>query len=307
LKHSYVLFETNFNGDEDEYFEAFCMVVPWGMRGNWWGCHDVPDVKKVGRFIDFINDVKFEVAVSYCAHPEATTKMIRAAIARERQLKEFRKKRWHDSTAFRKDYEAFLTRVQTLRDPREKPHGLRAIWRRKDTRGQTGKISMLARIEEGRDPGLKLDLDLLSNVPQPLPEATHVARWMVVESLDPEAEENPGRPRDEGRYLLFSAWFDGDVQSYLKKLDAKSRTPDGERTRTIWTHCGFNELEEPFTGYMTDHVVDAGAPLNGYDGYTVNEVTTALDASETLLAFAADNQSLSDADLFAAWNVKYGP
>jgi hypothetical protein len=307
LKHRYVLFETNFNGDEDEYFEAFSMIVPWGMRGNWLGCYDVPNVKKVGRFINFINKVKFEVPASYCAYPEATTKMIRTAIERERQLNEFKRKRWPSATAFKKDYEAFLTEVQTLRDPREKQHGLKAIWRCGDLRPETGKMSVLARIGSDRGGAVRAELEALRDAGGPLPPTTHVARWMVVDSLDPEAEGNPARPRDEGEHLLFSAWFDGPVESYLTDLDGASRTPGGELTRTIWSHCGFDEARQPFTKYMAHHVVNTGAPLDGYGGYTVEEVTTALDASESLLAFAADNQSLSDNDLFAAWNATYVP
>jgi hypothetical protein len=305
LTHKYVLFETNFNGDDDEYFEAFSMIVPWGMRGNWLGCYDVPNVKKVGRFIDFINKVKFKRPVSYCAY-EGTTKMIRTAIERERQLNEFKKKRWPSATAFKKDYEAFLTEVQTLRDPRVKQHGLKAIWRCEDPR-LTGKVSVLARIGSDRGDAVRAELEAIRAAGGALPPTTHMARWMVVDSLDPEANGNPARPRDGGEHLLFSAWFDGPVESYLTALDGTSRKPDGERTRTIWSHCGFDEGKQPFTKYMAHHVVKTGAPLDGYGGYTVEEVKGALDASETLLDFAAARQSLSDDDLFKAWNAKYVP
>lgn len=115
LRHSYLLFESNFNGAGAEYIEAFCRVITWGIRGLWWGAYQVPPPLPVTPFQRHIEERRLSTGHYYCAYPGASTKMVNAALELRGRLAEFaRDSEDRDPEAFRAHYEEFIAGVQGL-------------------------------------------------------------------------------------------------------------------------------------------------------------------------------------------------
>src|SRR5438105_3578853 len=55
LPHPYLLFQSNFNRGSHEYIEAFCYVIPTGVRLNWGGAYGFPPPKPVSRLLDYVD------------------------------------------------------------------------------------------------------------------------------------------------------------------------------------------------------------------------------------------------------------
>jgi len=111
----YLVFQSNFNGAAKQYVEAFARIVTWGMRGLWWGAIDVPGPLPVAPFEAYIMDQRLPVDHYYCAYPEASTKMVLAALQlRERHASLERRLSHLDDAAFAAAVRAFLAQNQRL-------------------------------------------------------------------------------------------------------------------------------------------------------------------------------------------------
>jgi hypothetical protein len=89
LPHPYMVFQSNFNGAPAEYFEAFARGLKWRMRGLWAGAYGVPDPSRLTAFADYIGDHWVHADHYYCAYPQASTKMILAALEVHDRLHDF--------------------------------------------------------------------------------------------------------------------------------------------------------------------------------------------------------------------------
>jgi hypothetical protein len=108
LPYPYVLFQSNFNGAVDQYVDAFALVVPWRMRLMWGGAYGFPDVTPTGRFKRYVLEHQVPATDHYwSAYPEASTRMIRSALA------------------LREPFEAFAAEARDL-----PPERFAAAWRR---------------------------------------------------------------------------------------------------------------------------------------------------------------------------------
>lgn len=89
LPHPYIVFQSNFNGEPAEYFEAFARGLEWRMRGLWGGAYGVPDPKRIDAFAGYIGEHWIPSDHYYCAYPHASTKMILAALELREELDRF--------------------------------------------------------------------------------------------------------------------------------------------------------------------------------------------------------------------------
>ncbi len=302
--YGYLLFETNFNGDADLYFEAFSMATTNAMMFIWQRCYDVPWIRRTGRFIDFINEKKLPIDTlhcTYCAYPHATAKVIRQAIELQREVDEFQARAPRDPREFQRAYGALLTRVQTLADPRPpEPRGLRRLWHKPVT-GETGMLSVLTPVDPSRRDALEGEMSELDASALGLPK-THLARWVRIERLD-VPNRLRDRPRPEGSYLLFSIWFDGGADEFLPLL-YRALHDHGVGTR-LWECCGFVDTGQPddFGSYLLRHSVDLGISFAAYDGYTVEQVKRALGIYHDFYEFAVESQGFDAPDLQSRWRA----
>jgi hypothetical protein len=89
LPKPYIVFHSNFNGAAHEYIEAFCRALPWRMRGLWGGAYGTPDPSRLQAFHEHIVDNWVPTQHYYCAYPQASTKMILAALQVRKLFDEF--------------------------------------------------------------------------------------------------------------------------------------------------------------------------------------------------------------------------
>jgi hypothetical protein len=115
LPHHYLLFESNFNGAGAEYIEAFCRVITLGIEGLWRGAYQVPPPLPVTPFQRHIEERKLPTGHYYTAYPNASTKMVKAALELRPKLAKFtRDSSGLEPHAFRARYERFISGVQGL-------------------------------------------------------------------------------------------------------------------------------------------------------------------------------------------------
>ena len=113
LPYSYIVFQSNFNGAPAEYFEAFARGLKWRMRSLWKGAYGVPDAADLDEFADYIDRNWVPTDHYYCAYPQASTKMVLAALEVRRQFEEFAGGVAHiEPDEFRDKFDAFIAKVQ---------------------------------------------------------------------------------------------------------------------------------------------------------------------------------------------------
>jgi hypothetical protein len=289
LPTPYLLFETNFDGDSDRYLESFCLALPWGMRGNWWRAYGVPNVRKVSRFVSYVDAHKIPIAYYYSAYPDASTKRIRYARELVGEIAALNRNTVNESAeGFQRQYFDLLTKTQHIRllgpDPPSKQH--------------TDALTVMTRVEDGHVDALKRELERLRGQPLRLPEGTHFARWAVVDHLRPP----PTREVDPTSYLLFSAWFDRPRHEFLFGLYDSLET----RAQSIWGHCGLDVGDRPkFERELLAHEVNPGSKFHAYDGVTVDEVYNARGCAERLSRFAIKHQGSDAQALQSAWDLEW--
>jgi hypothetical protein len=117
LRKPYVLFQSNFYGSGNQYIEGFSLVIPLGVWATWGGAYGVPRPLPVAPFQGYIEEhrIPSDQYHYYCAYPEASTKMIRAALELKREFDAFAPRASElEPEEFAAEYRALLTRTQTL-------------------------------------------------------------------------------------------------------------------------------------------------------------------------------------------------
>ena len=113
LKRAHLFFESNFDGPWQDYIDAFAYVIPRDIRFVWGRGTDFPGPPPAEPLKNWIARNSMEGGHYYCAYPQASTRMCKAALEVEKRLEAFKR----DSARlgpeeFKAAYEAFLTDVQ---------------------------------------------------------------------------------------------------------------------------------------------------------------------------------------------------
>lgn len=165
-----------------------------------------------------------------------------------------------------------------------------------DANGQMRALTVLTPIAPGADEGLRAHLDGLRGSPSPLARLrrTHFGRWVIV----PRFHRDPAQPKDEDlgcSYLLFTATFDGPLESYVGELCRELATEAQE----IWGRCigcppgGGAALER----YLLHNKIPTGLLYTAYPDATVRYVKDCLELRDRTIAFAVRAQTLDPAAL----------
>jgi hypothetical protein len=88
-RHTYLLFESNFNGRWDEYIDAFSYVLGRRMSLIWGGARGFPGPRPAEPFKRYIRRNELAASHFYSAYPEATTTIVRAALELDGRLDRF--------------------------------------------------------------------------------------------------------------------------------------------------------------------------------------------------------------------------
>jgi hypothetical protein len=174
-----------------------------------------------------------------------------------------------------------------------------------DRSGQAGALTVLTPIAPGAEPALRAYLEGLRPGPSPLARLprTHFGRWVVVPALVPDDEPRPDRLA--GPYLLFTASFDGPLDTYLDDL-CDELAPEAQE---IWGRCA--GAPQPPTGaalkaYLRAHHQTTGFFVAAYPQATVGHVRAALAQRDEVIALARAAQGMDPARLQAAFRERLG-
>jgi hypothetical protein len=111
--HTYLFFESNFNGTWDQYIDAFSEVVAFRMKAIWGTSFGFPGPLPVEPFKAYIRRNEYVANHYWSAYPGATTTEIISAERVEQALQELRTRAGSlDPAAFQEAYESFLVKVQ---------------------------------------------------------------------------------------------------------------------------------------------------------------------------------------------------
>jgi hypothetical protein len=167
--------------------------------------------------------------------------------------------------------------------------------------GRHYALTVLTPIAPGAEPSLRRYLEGLAQDRSPfarLPR-THFGRWVIV----PGFVQDPSQDRQDdlgGPYLLFSATFDGDLDSYLDDLVTELA---GEAA-VIWGAC--IGAPQPAGGpalkaYLRFNQIPTGLFYSAYPQATVHDVQSALERRRRTIEFAVRAQGLAADDLRRAF------
>jgi hypothetical protein len=176
-----------------------------------------------------------------------------------------------------------------------------------DRSGQAGALTVVTPIAPGAEPDLRAYLEgLLRAGASPLARLprTHFGRWVIVSELVPE-EDEPRPDRLAGPYLLFTASFDGLVDTYLDELCQELA---GE-AQEIWGRCDGAPQPtagDPLKAYLLAHHHRTGFFVAAYPEATVAKVRAALAQRDETIALARDAQGMDPAQLQAAFLERLG-
>jgi hypothetical protein len=113
LNHTYLFFESNFNGTWDQYIDAFSQVVPTRMKAIWGTSYGFPGPLPVDPFKRYIRHNEYVANHYWSAYPGAsTTEVISAARVAVALDKFKRQSATLEPEAFKAAYESFLAGVQ---------------------------------------------------------------------------------------------------------------------------------------------------------------------------------------------------
>ena len=176
-----------------------------------------------------------------------------------------------------------------------------------DVSGQAFALTVLTPIAAGEEQALRGHLEGLraggARGPLERLPRTHFGRWVIVPDF--VATDVPDADNLATPYLLFTACFDGDLDSYLDELGTKLATEAEE----IWGRCA--GAPRPAAGaalkdYLKAHRIKTGFFVAAYGQATVREVRGALEQREKLIAFAQEAQGLQPADLQREFLERFG-
>lgn len=113
LNHSYLIFESNFNGAWEQYIDAFSEVVRLRMQAIWGTSYGFPGPLPVEPFKAYIRHNEFVANHYYSAYAGATTTEIISAARVEPALEELKARAaTMDAASFKVAFGEFLTKVQ---------------------------------------------------------------------------------------------------------------------------------------------------------------------------------------------------
>jgi hypothetical protein len=174
-----------------------------------------------------------------------------------------------------------------------------------DRSGQAGALTVLTPIEPGAEDDLRRYLEGLRTTGSPLARLprTHFGRWLIVPDFVPDGERGPDHLA--APYLLFTACFDGPLDSYLDELCGELV----DEAVAIWGRCA--GAPDPPAGaalkaYLRAHHQRTGYFVAAYPEATVGQVRAALAQREAVIAFARGAQGMDPAQLQAAFLEQLG-
>ncbi len=173
--------------------------------------------------------------------------------------------------------------------------------------GKTYALMVLTPIKPGMDAELRAYLEGIAAAGEsPLARLprTHLARLMIVPDMPVAPGSGVQDPLD-GPYLMFTANFDGDVDSYLDEL-AQQLVPEAQE---IWGRC--IACPQPAEGaalkaYLWRNQLNSGVVFAAYGQASVAQIRGALDKRARLADFVVKAQDMAPEQRRKAFLEEFG-
>jgi hypothetical protein len=280
LRSVHLYFEANFNGEFEQYIDAFSYVIPGPIQTIFGGAYGFPGPQPATMFKSYIRRHDFNAALYYSAYPKHTATQIIAALAQRARIAALGDAAPHlKPEAFAKKWQDLLAArppMVPIKVPRQKDRNY-AIG------GQAYALTVFTAIRPGREHVLRRYLDrLAASGKRPFEQSatTHFARLVVVDHLPSEGSPH-GAPALPFQYLLFATMLDGDPDHHLRELCHRMpRTVDA-----IWGNClGAPQppsLAPPaFAKWIRANQFETSAFFAPYGTATLAEVRAALEVAD---------------------------
>jgi hypothetical protein len=265
LHTPYLLFESNFDGGWVQYLDAFADRLPYRISLLWRTCYGYDEAVlerargdrfPPGRFKQFVDENELRVLHFYAAYPDATTRMVRNAIALDGR---------HDSLD--DDVTATLA-LGPAEPPRAWPRSLArtagAWWRNVTRRYGVQPLTLALPLDAEAADDVARRLDELDQESSPLADVpgTHFARFVLV----PQRLIALGQPQPDvlaHPYLLFTSNHDGKRSDYLEALAVAAGW--------VWEACA-DRPAAPDAKWLASHEIGTRYFVLGFPPRTVDEV-----------------------------------
>jgi hypothetical protein len=170
--------------------------------------------------------------------------------------------------------------------------------------GRTYALMVLTPIRPGEVDALRSYLEEIDESPLSRLPRTHLARFLIMLDM-PVARGASYRDPLDGPYLLFTANFDGDLDSYLGEL-ADVLAPEAEE---IWGRC--IGCPRPASGaalraYLGRNQLQSGVVFAAYGQAGVEQIRGALDKRARLCDFVIRAQDMEPAERRRAFLEEFG-
>lgn len=170
--------------------------------------------------------------------------------------------------------------------------------------GQARAFMAITPVDPGHEADLRAYLENLPQADSPLGKlpGTHFGRFVVVDHLEPEGESDPDRLPCP--MLVFTACYDGAQDPFLDALVREL----ADEAREIWGRCvGCPDPSgAALRAYLLHNQITSGFFVSGYKDATLPTVRKALDNREKVIELAVRGQSMSPAELRAAFESEIG-
>ena len=168
--------------------------------------------------------------------------------------------------------------------------------------GRTYALMVLTPIRPGASDDLRAYIEGLGESPFARLSRTHFSRLIIVPDMPVPAGVEDGL---DGPYLLFTANFDGDLDSWLAELAAEL-APEAQE---IWGRCiGCPQPAEgaALKAYLHRNQLGSGVVFAAYGQASVAQIRTALDKRARLTDFVLRAQDMTPAARRKAFLAEFG-
>ncbi len=315
LRWKYLLFESNYDGTQEDYLRTFADIVPARLAKLWGACYgfDVEtgasqragaDTLAPFGFRKFVQRNQLEVLDFYGAYPWSTAIDVRQAISLHELLAEASSqpedaewaRQWLAETS-----SAALGPISPQISVRRQVQAVFDPWTRA-LRGQYGvnPISIITPLGADRAEMIRTARDggrgLLTDLDQ---TETHFARLVLV----PQCLTDLGQPAPdvlETSYLLYTSDTWGSTYDHIEAL----RTRLGETADLIWGGCdgypGHNDSPSKFHAWVDGRTLPTRYYIAGYPPHSVSAIKRRLAERDRVAdMFAAEQHPTTTALLGA--------
>ena len=301
LRWKYLLFESNYDRDEEDYLRTFADIVPARLAKLWGACvgfetnvQHAPGAK--GRilapfaFREFVTRNQLEILDFYAAYPESTATDVRQAILMDYLIARAFGERDGTDAALRrmKAVAPMALGPDTARlTPAERLQALGDPWKRA-LRGRYGvtPLTVAAPVTPEAIKALRCASPQTSRLKPLCSTDTHFARLSTIPvrmadmgQLNPDVLDQP--------YLLFTSDLSGHPYDYIETL----RTELGDTVDMMWESVGDypgHTHATRFHAWVNSHTLPTRYYLAGYPPRTVSEIKQYLTQREQIAGQYAD-------------------